>query len=165
MEFFMRFQEAHPTVIVGKRMFDSLKPFFIKALKERNVCCYIYYVEMDGLQIAFNFMCMKLGFYNSKICECFCEDVCEPEGEEVCTCPEPCCDSDHMCYKGRHLTYAGTTELIEAILCPRERFHEYHRRACIYKECSQYRVDFLPLCPCEVVGESEAKVQWKNFAM
>jgi len=77
----------------------------------------------------------------------------------VCTCPEPCRDSDHVCCKGRHLTYAGTTELIEAILCPREEFHEYHRRACIYGECSECGVDFLLLYPREVVGELEAKVQ------
>jgi len=69
MEFFMQFQEAHPMVIVGKRMFDSLRPFFIKALKERNVCCCIYHVETDELRIALNFMRLKSRLHNSKICD------------------------------------------------------------------------------------------------
>jgi len=83
----------------------------------------------------------------------------------VCACLEPCHDNDYVCCKRRYLTYIGTIELIEAILCSCEEFNEYHRRACIYGECSQCRVDFLLLCPCKVAGESQAKVQWKHFSM
>jgi hypothetical protein len=54
--FFLRSQKAHPLVIVGKRAFDALRPFWVKRMKERNVCCYIYHVEMEELKVGFNHM-------------------------------------------------------------------------------------------------------------
>jgi hypothetical protein len=37
-----------------KRDFGSLRPFFIKAMKEHNTCHYIYNVQMDELHVALN---------------------------------------------------------------------------------------------------------------
>jgi dihydrofolate reductase len=54
MEFFLHFQRMHPLIIIGKRMFDSLRPYWVKKMKDRNVCCYIYHVEMKELKVGFN---------------------------------------------------------------------------------------------------------------
>jgi hypothetical protein len=118
---FFRFQEAHPTVIIGKKMFDSLRPFFVIRLKERNMYCCIYHVKMEELQIGFNHMRLRSGLH-SRSCNCSCE-VCRPDGDGDCNCTMPC------------LTYAETTESQEAILCPREEFSEWHARACLFGEC------------------------------
>lgn len=77
MEFYLRFQAAHPLVIIGKRSFDLLQPFWMKRLKERNMCCCIYHVEMQELLVAFNNMKAKLGLYSQIDCDCDCEEVCQ----------------------------------------------------------------------------------------
>jgi hypothetical protein len=56
MDFFLHFQKAHPMLIIGKQSFDYLHPFWVKIMKEHNVCCYIYHVEMEELKMGFNFM-------------------------------------------------------------------------------------------------------------
>ena len=56
MEFYLHFQAAHSEVIVGKRIFDSFQPYFVKKLKDRNVCCCIYHVEMEELRVGFNYI-------------------------------------------------------------------------------------------------------------
>jgi hypothetical protein len=38
MDFLLRFQKAHPNVMIGKRLFDSLQPFWVKQMKEWNAC-------------------------------------------------------------------------------------------------------------------------------
>jgi hypothetical protein len=76
MELYLRFQAAYPLVIVGKRMFNLLQPFWINRLKERNVCCCIYHVEMQELLVGFNHIRAKSGLYCHFLCECECEEVC-----------------------------------------------------------------------------------------
>jgi hypothetical protein len=63
MEFYLHFQASHPLVIVEKPMFDFLQPLWIKRLKERNICCCIYHVEMQELLVEFNYMRAKSGLY------------------------------------------------------------------------------------------------------
>ncbi len=53
---FLRFQKAHPSIIIGKQTFDSLHPYWVKKMKDCNACCCIYYVEMEGLKVGFNHM-------------------------------------------------------------------------------------------------------------
>jgi hypothetical protein len=55
-EFFKRFQAAHPNIIVQQRAFLKLKPYFVKPLLERNVCCCVYHVEVDLLRQGLNKM-------------------------------------------------------------------------------------------------------------
>jgi hypothetical protein len=38
-KFFLRFQATHPKANVGQKVFELLKPFLVKALKEKNICC------------------------------------------------------------------------------------------------------------------------------
>jgi hypothetical protein len=54
MDFFLHFQRMHPSIVIGKKMFDSLWPYWVKKMKDRNVCCHIYHVEMEELRIGFN---------------------------------------------------------------------------------------------------------------
>jgi len=36
IEFFLKFQDAHSKAIVGQKVFESIKPFFVKTLKDMN---------------------------------------------------------------------------------------------------------------------------------
>jgi len=56
MDFFLHFQKAHLELIVGKRTFDSLHPFWVKSMRAHNVCYCIYHVEMEELRLGFNYM-------------------------------------------------------------------------------------------------------------
>jgi hypothetical protein len=49
--FLIKFQVVHLETIIGQRLFEYLKPFFVKLLKDRNTCC-IYHAEFDELQLA-----------------------------------------------------------------------------------------------------------------
>ena len=131
----------------------------------RNVCCYIYHVEMDELKQCFNHMGQRSGMHNSCICSCTCEEVWRPEGQDECASIEPCHEDDSRCCKGSSSTYAGTIEVQEAILCPKGEFSEWHNSACVYGKCELYSVDLLPICPNKEEGKSDAKVQLKRFEM
>jgi len=62
MEFYLHFQNKHLEIIIKKKLFDDLRPFFVKRMKEWNVCCYIYHVEIDELQGALITCIPSLGF-------------------------------------------------------------------------------------------------------
>jgi hypothetical protein len=51
----LKFQVAHFEEIVGQRVFESLEPFYVKSLKDRNTCC-IYHIEIKELRLALNQM-------------------------------------------------------------------------------------------------------------
>jgi hypothetical protein len=59
MEFYLKFQRIHPEDIVGKRSFDMLRPFWMMKMKEKNVYCCIYHVEIQELLVALNNMRAK----------------------------------------------------------------------------------------------------------
>jgi hypothetical protein len=61
MEFYLHFQQKHPKIIIGKRAFDGMHLFFVKTMKDQNVCCCIYHVELDKLQQGLNYMRTKFG--------------------------------------------------------------------------------------------------------
>jgi hypothetical protein len=42
--------------IIGQQTFESLRSFYVKKMKERNTCCYIYHFEMDQLRLGLNNM-------------------------------------------------------------------------------------------------------------
>jgi hypothetical protein len=45
------FLESPPKLIVGKSYFNSLHLVSVKCLKEWNVCCDIYHVELEELKV------------------------------------------------------------------------------------------------------------------
>ena len=75
MDFFLRFQKASQHVIIGKRSFDLLRPFWMKCMKERNVCCYIYHIEFQELLQGLNYMRLRSGIHFVGTCTCNCNEV------------------------------------------------------------------------------------------
>ena len=112
MEFYLRFRSAYPQVIIGKRMFDSFQPYFVKKLKDRNVCCFIYHVEMEELRVGFNYMRARSVIHSETAIECQFE-VCESlTGESHCS--------------AKSSTFADVTAMAESILCPKSDHSQWH---------------------------------------
>ena len=151
MAFYMRFREVHPDVLVGKRVFDSLQPYWVKKLDERNVCCCIYHVEMEELLFALNQLRTKFRIHSKAECTCQCE-VCLSET-----------NVDH-CVAGVFV-YPGLTAILEAVLCPKPTNTTWHLKDCLFGGYLNYCVDILPLCPTEEDGLSQTIVPWKHYEM
>jgi hypothetical protein len=45
---------ANPDVVVEQTSFVSLKPYFVKSLRDRNVCCCKYHTKLVLLKDALN---------------------------------------------------------------------------------------------------------------
>jgi hypothetical protein len=140
--FYKRFKAANPDVLIGQTSFISLKPFFVKSIKDRNLCCYKHHVELGFLRDAFN--CLRRSFtVHGPTCSCNCI-VCNAssDGSNACVCSSSL------------LTYAGITALWPACLCPKEEDDEWHGHRCLLGECDLCGVDRqLPLCPKEEFGQ------------
>jgi hypothetical protein len=117
MEFFLRFQKTHLELVINKRSFDSLHPFWVKSFKKRNVYCYIYHVELKELRVGFN--CMRTNSRLHDGCTCFCEETCQATNgfEEGCVT--------------KHATFLGLTTMWESIIRPRDPFAKWHERKCL----------------------------------
>ena len=50
-------------------------------------------------------------------------------------------------------------------MCPKGEFEEWHSRDCLYGECENCGVDYLPVCPVEEDGSSSLMVNWKRYEM
>ena len=55
-ELFRRFKEKNPDCKIGMRMFEMLKPFFCRRLKDRYTYYYEYHVPISYLKDALNYM-------------------------------------------------------------------------------------------------------------
>jgi hypothetical protein len=55
-KFYKKFQNAHPKSIVGQRVFEYLKSFFVKPLKNKNTCCCVYHVKLNELKLTLNLL-------------------------------------------------------------------------------------------------------------
>ena len=140
-KFFIRFKEANPEIIVGERSFCSLKPFFIKAMKERNTCCCIYHVELNELRIALN------KYHVTRPKDHLCQhgmvsESCEASGIE----------------------FEGLTPLWESVVCPKSKFDEWHDVKCLYGDCGRCGIQKLPLCKDEEKRTDGRPVEWRRFA-
>ncbi len=144
IEFFLRFQDAHPKTIVGQKVFESLKPFFVKTLKDKNTHCCIYHTKMNELRLAFNIMRTRGVVHENQICDYAYGDVCGFDGQ-------PCQTSGKV--------YKGITQMWETIVCPKNEFDEWHKRICLFGNYSKCGMAILPLCPNEAIGCDFAMVQ------
>ncbi len=50
--------------------------FFVKKMKERNVCWCIYHVEFDELWKGLNYMCTSFGIHSQSQCDYDCKEIC-----------------------------------------------------------------------------------------
>ncbi len=75
-EFFLRFQVAHLDLIIGQKSFESLKPFFVKPIKDQNTYYCIYHVKFNELKLALNLTKTKRTIYGIERCGFHYENVC-----------------------------------------------------------------------------------------
>ena len=71
-ELFCRFKEKNPDCKIGMRMFEMLKPFFCRRLKDRYTCCYEYHVQISFLKDALNHMRSQDFGLHGTSCNCVC---------------------------------------------------------------------------------------------
>jgi hypothetical protein len=114
MEFFLHFQKAIPSSIIGKHAFDALHPFCVKIMKDRNVCCCIYHVELEELRFEFNYMHEKSKLHFDFHCDY----------EKTYDYDDYSNDSNGC--MGKHATYRGLTTLWETIVCTMEPHAKWH---------------------------------------
>ena len=79
---------------------------------------------------------------------------------EVCSHPldpQGCCPASY-------LTYSSLTEMWESIVCPKEEHDEWHRAECLFGECQDCGIKFLPTCEDEMDGVGDRLVEWRRFA-
>jgi hypothetical protein len=67
-----------------QRLFEFLKPFFVKHLKDKNTCC-IYHVKLDELRLTLNLLKTKSVVHDKQRCECHCDNVCDFNGQQCQT--------------------------------------------------------------------------------
>lgn len=140
----------NPNVTISQSAFHVLKPFFVRTLKERNVCCCKYHVELIMLKDALNRMRQSQQLHGADCgCECnVCHTMDEGGDETSCSAGE--------------LTYRTLTGFWQSCICPKEEGEEWHRRSCLMGECSACGVDkLLEICPEEENGNHIVK--WKRF--
>jgi hypothetical protein len=103
----MRFQKANPSIVISKQTCDALRPFWIQKMKEHNVCCCIYHVEIEELCVKFDHMRLKFGLnsYFHYDCEVVCEGVD---------------DSNIVGCMGSHAIYSSYIALWEVMVCPND---------------------------------------------
>jgi hypothetical protein len=99
----MQFKKDHSNVNVGLRAFESLKPFYIRRLKERNTCACKTHVEMLELLHGWNNMQTRPRVVHGKDCDCRC-DVCDGGAPGNCKA-----DCTH---------FGRLTNLWMSVLCP-----------------------------------------------
>jgi hypothetical protein len=147
-DFFLRFQTTYPKMHIAQRLFELLKPFFVRLLKDRNTCC-IQRTKLEELRVAPNLTRTNNIVHGNHMCECFC-DVCGLDGQ-------PC--------KASYDLYKGIIQFWEAIVCPKGEFNEWHKCKCLFGDCSKCGVHILPLYPKEIIGSNSNMVQWRRYAL
>lgn len=94
MEFFLWFLEAHIDMVIGKRLFDTLRTFQVKRMEKTQhmiyVCCCIYHVEMEILCVGFHNMCYNEDIHSETQCECACNELCCPNDIDSPFCVDTC---------------------------------------------------------------------------
>ena len=136
VELFHRFKEKHPDYKIGMQIFEMLKPFFCRRLKDRNTCCCKYHVQMSFLKDALNHMRSHAFGLHDKGCSCECTICATGNGFSM-----GCLASQHI--------FKGVTQLWESVLCPKLPTAVFHRAECLmghYKICG---VNRLELCCLE----------------
>ncbi|MCO5606921.1 hypothetical protein L7F22_061112 [Adiantum nelumboides] len=145
-KFFMNFKEQHPSIDIGFRAFQSLKPFFVRKLKERNTCCCVYHTRIDLVRLAINSLRIDTKSIHGDACDCLCM-ICRPNEEEKCS--------------AYAATFSSMSKLWRSTVCPKEESTEWHKIACLVRTCKQYSKPLF--CPQELDVANQELVKWKTF--
>jgi hypothetical protein len=149
-EFFLRFcnwcNAEQNGISIGLRSFQYLKPFYIRTLKDFNVCCCQYHVEIDMLKDAVN------KFRKFQHCK------------EDCTCNCSACSSSttESCVASRNLI-KSVRVWMDGALCPKQEGMEFHLKNCILGTCPHCGVQKLEWCPVELDPAHEISIDWQSF--
>lgn len=150
VELFHRFKEKHPDCMIGMRMFEMLKPFFCRRLKDRYTCCCEYHVQMSFLKDTLNHMRSRAFGLHDTGCSCVC-NVCST-GNNI---SRGCLATDH--------TFKGVTQMWESVLCPKPADAVFHRAECLLGDCEICGVKKLKLC-CLEIAKPDKSITAKLFA-
>jgi hypothetical protein len=107
-------------------------------------------MELNELKLALNLMRTSNTIHGNTNYDSACDVVCGLHGQP--------CQAPIKIYK-------GTTKLWEVIVYSKNEFDEWHNQSCLFGDCSRCGVQFLPLCPKEVIGFDLVLIQWKRFAL
>jgi hypothetical protein len=136
---------------VGMRSFLYMKPYYIRKMKDRNVCCCKAHVEMDLLKEAMNRF--RQHQHDCKDCTCDCL-TCRPTGADA--------RQSLSCVASRK-QITSVRCWIEEALCPREEGNEWHRKDCIMGECESCGVHNVRWCKTELDGGHTQWIDWQTF--
>ncbi len=78
LEFFTSFKLKHLNVLVVSTKFQSLKPWFVKRLKEWNICTCRYHTKLNEFKLGLNTLWVGKHVHDSH-CACSCEGICKTE--------------------------------------------------------------------------------------
>jgi hypothetical protein len=113
ISFFLKFKVEHPSIKVGQRTFENLKPYFVKKLWECNTCCK-YHIEVVEFCVSCNNMrVVGKGNHDHIGCQCDCKHIYQHEGE----------GGEGECQTSSKL-YPSITKLWEEVVCPKGLFDE-----------------------------------------
>jgi hypothetical protein len=147
----LQFKIAHPKCAISQRTFKKLKPWFVKPLNDKNVCCCIYHVEMGMILEAFNTMRDKQkGLHSSVpyICTCV-----------VCICIGLIAD-DCMAHKN---VWQSCSDLWRACICSKGELDTWHHLKCFMGTCEHCGVKILPISLSESSITNTTLLKWKCF--
>lgn len=145
LEFYSAFKDKYPDTKCKLTVFQVLKPWWVRRLKNWNTCCCKYHQELSLLLVGFNDMRIELHGIDC-----------------LCGCALVCCTSlgDSTC-NGTSNVYGRMTQLWSSVLCDKEEFACWHRRECLLGDCSHCGVDTLKICPIE--ANSDRMIKWKSI--
>lgn len=112
------------------------------------MCCCKYHVELDMLKVGLNFLRdPKKGMHEKLGCHC----------HYIVSCPIDESQVVIMC-SAKSKVYKSITQLWQDSVCRMGELKKWHKCACLLSECQNCRVDELPLCPIEIIGNLDYKV-------
>lgn len=157
VEFYLKFkewcQEQGNDIPVGLRTFQYCKPYFIRVLKDMNVCCCKAHVEMDLLKQALNRWREK--HHEASDCHCICAS---------CLHFLPCMLLDEgiviRCEAPKTML-SSVREWCEEIVCLRATGEIWHKKNCIMGKCKECGVKKLGICSTEEVADTP--IAWETF--
>lgn len=128
----------------------KLRPYFVRPLKDRNVCCCRYHVELDMLREGINNMRDARRGVHAQ-CTCDCEKCASNDNDD-----DPNCSAPEFVFK-------GITKLWLEVVCPKLETEEWHKYSCLMGTCDACGVKDSLFCPGEIEGIDSAAVSWRCF--
>jgi hypothetical protein len=128
----------------------KLRPYYLRPLKDRNVCCCQYYMELDMLREGINNMRDARRGVHAQ-CTCDCE-----------LCASHVNDSDPH-YIAHEFVFKGITKLWLQVVCPKLETKEWYKYSCLMENCDACGMKNLLFFLNEIEGTDSAVLTWRCF--